>query len=994
MWNHTEDKPIGMCRLKVINPKNGHKYLVPFVVFKDDRMPILGFRTSKQMRLITVESENFEIAAISNGLLSDYKSVFDDNLGNLPGTQALKIDPEATPRVMANRRTPLAIRPKLKQLLDDLVKKGVITPVNVPTPWVSQVVLTHKKSGELRICLDPHEINKVLQRERYTLPVLEDVLHELGKSKVFSKADLSSGYWHVTLDEDSSFITTFQTCFGRYRYLRLPFGINGASEYFQKKLLSALEGLQGVVCIADDVIIHGESEDEHDINLKQFLSRCKEIGIKLNANKLDLKVDSLTFMGHKITANGVAADPEKIRAITDMQEPKNVGELRTICGMINYVAKFLPNLNSKMFALNQLLKKDVPWNWSTTQRSAFSEIKNMLTTAPVLAYYDPSKKLVIENDACEYGLGTALLQDGKPIAYASRSLSEAERRYAQIEKEMLAVTFGLERFHHYTFGRNVNVITDHKPLIAITSKPLSSAPKRLQNLLLRAQQYDFKLEWKPGKDIPLADTLSRAPTDCPQEEECINAIQITAMGDAKLDRVRGATAVDATLKELIKVIMEGWPSEKRDIPTSLLPYFHYRDELSVQNGVVYRSDRIVIPMKLRGEMKKLIHVGHLGINSCLRRARDVIYWPGMSAEIRQFIETCATCATYCDKQPQEPQIITEKPKRPWSKVASDLFYYGGRDYVILVDYYSGFFEIDYLTETTSKAVIAKLSAHFSRYGPPNVLISDNAAQYDCENFKSFAKEWGFQHDTSSPGYSQGNGAAEAAVKIAKRLLRKCQACNENPFLALLNLRNVPTESTNTSPAQRSLGRRTDTQLPTAEVKLTPDGCQSGRSICENKLTSLSGGHKGKELKELTTGDNVRMQPIGTRERTWKEATVTKQLPRRSYVVTTTDGKNYRRNRRHLRLKTKSTHSVLVTMRPQSVQPMLLEADSRKDKQVATEQMTIPEPMEKKNDIRTQTIDTEDTVKGNKVPDEVMDQTIRTSRSGRILKKPNKYNDFV
>ena len=143
-----------------------------------------------------------------------------------------------------------------------------------PTLWVSQVVLIQKKSGNLRICLDPHELNKVIQREHYTLPILEDVLHELRESRHFSKADLSSSYWHVVLDESSSFLTTFHTCYGRYRYLRLPFGLNSASECFQKKLLNALTGLCRVICIADDVLIHDRTAEEHDSNLKTFLARC------------------------------------------------------------------------------------------------------------------------------------------------------------------------------------------------------------------------------------------------------------------------------------------------------------------------------------------------------------------------------------------------------------------------------------------------------------------------------------------------------------------------------------------------------------------------------------------------------------------------------------------------------------------------------------------------------------------------------------------------
>jgi hypothetical protein len=215
MWNKAEDKPAGKCREMVTNPKNGHRYSVPFVVFHGDRLPILSYQTSLQMKLITVESSNFDMVATIT--TENYADVFDGNLGQLPGTQHMKLKPDSRPVVMANRRVPLALRPKIKEELDRLTEMGVIVPVDVPTPWVSQTVVTHKKSGELRICLDPHELNKCILREHFTLPILEDVLHELREARVFSKADLSSGYWHVKLDEESSFLTTFQTCFGRYR---------------------------------------------------------------------------------------------------------------------------------------------------------------------------------------------------------------------------------------------------------------------------------------------------------------------------------------------------------------------------------------------------------------------------------------------------------------------------------------------------------------------------------------------------------------------------------------------------------------------------------------------------------------------------------------------------------------------------------------------------------------------------------------------------------
>jgi transposase InsO family protein len=908
MWNQMEDVPLGTCRLKVVNPKNDKKYSIPFVVFKGEHQPILGYQTSLQLGLVTVETHNFDMVASIT--MDDYGSVFDGKLGRLPGTQHLQLKPDAKPTIMPDRRVPLAVRPKLQKELARLTELGVIIPVEEPTPWVSQVVIAHKKAGDIRVCLDPHDVNKVLMREHYTLPVLDDVLHELRESRIFSKADLSSGYWHVVLDQESSFLTTFQTCFGRYRFLRLPFGINGASEYFQKKLHEALRGLPGIQCIADDVIIHGKTSQEHNERMKAFLHRCQELGIKLNREKLELEAESISFMGHRISAEGLSVDPTKISAITEMAPPTDVTSLRKFLGMINYLSKFLPNVTAELHPLHNLLKSDVPWSWTSSQQSAFELVKNRLTEAPVLAFYDPQLPLTLENDASDYGLGTALTQKGRPIAFASRSLSETERRYAQIEKEMLAVTYGLEKFHHFTFGRQVTVITDHKPLVAICSKPLSKAPKRLQNLLLRAQRYSFDITWKPGKDIPMADALSRAPTGQPSQDEVVNNVFTDRIKQNRLDQIRGATANDPILTALGSLILSGWPDHRKDAPEALVPFFHCRDELTIHDGIIYRGDRIVIPKSLQKDMKDRVHTGHLGINSCLRRARDLLYWPGMSKEIRQLVETCGTCSAYMDRQPKEPLVLHDTPSLPWQKVGTDLFCWGGRDYLLTVDYYSNFFEIDLLTDTTSSVVINKLKQHFARYGIPETLISDNGPQYSSQSFRSFTKEWGILHQTSSPGNSQANGAAEAAVKVAKKLLKKSKASGSDPFLGLLNLRNTPTEGLHTSPSQRLLGRRSNSLLPAAVPKLLPGthNAQAEAQRKEDRKAQSASRMPSRSLKPLSPGDIVRIQPLDSNQREWKQGTVAGQVTPRSYSVVTDDGHSYRRNRRFLRTTKPATHS--------------------------------------------------------------------------------------
>ena len=908
MYNEEVVTPLGVARVVVTNPKNRKRYSVEFVVIKENLTPLLGLKAAEGMRLVTVNYSLMERIA-SVGITDKYADVFNGELGKLPGTVNLKVDESVDPVVSPARRIPIALKPKLKAELERLTKMGVIESVNEPTPWVNQMVIVEKKSGDLRICLDPRNLNQALKREHYQLPILEDTLHNMSESKVFTKLDVSSAYWHVELDEPSSLLTTFQTPFGRFRWRRLAFGLSASSEIFQKKILEAIDGLDGVECIADDVVVHGKSVEAHDRNLEAFLERCKEKGLKLNLDKLELRLPRITFMGHCITETGLELDPEKSRAVKEMKTPTNLEELRRFLGMANYLSRFIPNLNSVTSPLRNLLKKEVPFVWSQAQNDSFEKVRTLVSEAPVLAMYDPKKTLTLENDASEYGIGSVLIQEGRPVAYASRALSDTETRWAQIEKEMLAVVYGLEKFHHYTYGRDVDIITDHKPLVAIVTKPLFRAPKRLQALLLRTQKYCFSLEYKPGTQIPIADTLSRAPLPGKPDTELVtvNLINFSPIKTNRLDEIRAATALDKTLTLLKQIILKGWPNSKKGLPSEVLPYFHCRDEYTVQDGIVLRGDRVVIPKRMRAQLKDRIHAGHMGINACLRRARELIYWPGMSSEIRVLCESCGTCATYADKQAPETLFMHDIPDRPWQMVGTDLLSYKDRDYLVTSDYYSGFFELDFLPQTHSSTVITKLKHHFARHGIPDTLVSDGGPQYTSTEFKKFENQWGFDHDFSSPGNSKANGLAESAVKQAKRLLRKCRHRNEDPYLGLLNLRNTPTEGLNCSPNQRLFGRRTKTQIPTTAELLKPGSAPSLKSQIEKKQnrkidTAVRMNANRHDLKPLQPGDAVRLQPIQRGDKEWKPATVTKQLKPRTYEVKTPDGKSLRRNRQQLRHK--------------------------------------------------------------------------------------------
>ena len=424
----------------MINPANERKYAVLFTVVNENLVPVLGATASQRMGLITVNRENIRQVTAKRDIIDQYKDVFNDELGHFRGEVHLEVDPTIQPVITPARKVPFALRPLLKDDLDRMTAKEIIVPVTEPTEWVSALAIATKKSGELRVCVDPRPLNKALRREHYKLPTLDDVLPELSKARIITTVDLRQGYWHVRLDEDSSRRTTFATPHGRYRWLRLPFGTNVSAEIFAKRLHDCLYDLPGLVCVADDIMVFGTGETDseatadHDVKLARLLQRCRDVGIRLNAGKLKLRQHSVTFLGYIVSKDGLKADPTKIEAVQDMPRPTDVAGVQRLNCFVNYLAKFLPGLSDVMAPIRQLTRKDVPWTCSSAQENALARMKQLVSDAPVLRYYDPERELTIQCDASQTGLGAALLQNGQPLAFVSRAMTDAETRYARIEK--------------------------------------------------------------------------------------------------------------------------------------------------------------------------------------------------------------------------------------------------------------------------------------------------------------------------------------------------------------------------------------------------------------------------------------------------------------------------------------------------------------------------------------------------------------------------------
>ena len=582
-------------------------------------------------------------------------------------------------------RVPVAVREKLKSELERMTAQNIIAPVTTPTPWVSSLVVVPKKDGKLRLCLDPKDLNLAIQREHYPLPTIEDVATRLHGAKVFTKLDVRNGFWHVKLDDRSSYLTTFNTPFGRYWWKRMPFGIRSAPEVFQRKMHELIEGLPHVEVVADDFVVVGHRETQeqatrdHDKNLTEFLQLCLDCGLKLNIDKQKLRQTEVSFIGHVAIGDGLRVDPAKVKAIRDMPPPTDKAGVQRLLGLVQYLSKFLPNLSDMIKPLRELTQQDIEWCWEDAQITALNQLKEAVTCIPVLRYYNLNEEVTLQCDASQSGLGAALLQKGQPVAYASRALSPAETRYAQIEKELLAIVFACERFDTYIYGRDVvSVETDHKPLEAIVRKALNSAPQRLQRMLLRLQRYNLEIRYKKSKEMFLGDTLSRAflpdanVSEFVHELEEIDHKASLPVSDARWHQIKTASTDDPVLQELRSVIQCGWPLCRADVPQCLYPYFDIRDELTLQGELVLKGNQLVVPASLRKELMAATHASHIGVEACIRRARDSLYWPRMTTELKEYIAKCDVCMAHRSEQSKEPIQQHEFAARPWSKVAAAL----------------------------------------------------------------------------------------------------------------------------------------------------------------------------------------------------------------------------------------------------------------------------------------------------------------------------------
>ena len=494
---------------------------------------LLGYTAAEKLRILSLAAHVTTTKAGDgeNFFVNAYHDLFTGNGKFTDTCVKLHIDETVTPKRQPHRRIPYHIRKDVEIELKRLEDDDIIEKTDGPTPWISPIVVVPKKSGAVRICVDMREANKTVMREKHLMPTLDDLITDLNGATTFSTLDLRNGYHQLELHPSSRYITTFSTHVALYRYKRLMFGINSASEIFQNTVAELLRDLPGCRNISDDIIVYGKTVAEHNTNLTAVLDRLRTNNVRLNREKCKISRKTVTFYGHVFGAHGLRADPAKISSITEAARPANASDARSLLGMAQYVARFIPKFATIVSPLRELTKQDVNWCWDQRCETAYQALKDALTNTSTMTYFDPNVPSVVLADASPCGLGAILTQNGKVVSYASRALSDVEQRYSQTEREMLAVVWCAEHFHLYLYGESFTICSDHQPLLGII-KSQRPASARIERWRIRLLPYVFELKYRPGKnDKNPADYMSRHPTDDSTETEETNSARRTEETD-------------------------------------------------------------------------------------------------------------------------------------------------------------------------------------------------------------------------------------------------------------------------------------------------------------------------------------------------------------------------------------------------------------------------------------------------------------------------------
>ena len=760
-------------------------------------------------------------------LLLSYADIMAYSISDLGRTDKLQHHiptGSATPIRQPVRRVPPPRRNEVRKLLKDMLDKEVIEPST--SAWASSIVLVQKKDGSTRFCVDYRKVNDVTQKDAYPLPRIDATLDTLHGSQWFTTLDLMSGYWQVEVEEKDRQKTAFCTTEGLFQFKVMPFGLCNAPATFQRLMDLMLAGLQWSECLVylDDIVVLGRTFDEHLCNIRSVFQRLRESGLRLNLSKCCFFRRQVKYLGHVISRDGIATDPEKTDKVSMWPVPSSKRETQQFLGFASYYRRFVKDFARIARPLHRLTERTASFVWTEECQTAFDELRRCLTSTPVLAYPNFDRPFILDTDASDVGIGAVLSQvdeDGQErvIAYGSRSLTKTERRYCVTRRELLAVVVFTRQYRSYLMGEMFLLRTDHGSLTWL--KNFKEPEGQLARWLERLQELNFDIVHRRGKSHVNADALSRLPCQqCGREShttsegvEIATTALLEPLKNEESEQIRNTQLADPVLGPLL---LGKENSQKPELKTlgvisrSSRRLLQMWEQLTIHDGMLCRKFesadgsssviQMVIPSALREEVLSELHEGtlggHFGIDKTLARLKERYYWPGHYNDVRDWCKNCAICASRKNPTPRAraplKNVITGYPMQ---LVAMDIVgpfpeSPAGNTYILVIaDYFTRWTEAYALPNQEATTVAKKLvDEFFFRFSPPEQLHSDQGRNFESEVIAEVCKLLGVVKSRTTPYHPQSDGLVERYNKTLLDMLAK--AVHDKPFQWEDNLRRL------------------------------------------------------------------------------------------------------------------------------------------------------------------------------------------------------------
>lgn len=760
--------PLQECKSE--NPKSVDVYIIrglsdPFIVGLET-LQLFQFQIDCSAQSI-VRRVSLEEILVSN---PNVFALTNSDYGQLAEEEGHVIKTSGPPVKLKPYKIPLHYQSEVKRQIDEMLDKQIIEPSK--SAYAAPVVLVPKKGGGLRFCVNYSKLNSQTLDDAYPIPNMEKLLLKLREGVWFTKLDMKAGYWHVPVHPDSRDKTAFISSFGLFNFLRLPFGLRTAPASFMRIVDKIIKPFQSF-CVAylDDIVVYTNTDnyDKHLVDLGKVLTALSEAGVKLNKEKCELAVKSISFLGHKVSQNALDPLESKTEEISNWPVPKSVKEVRIFLGLAGFYRQFVPRFSIISAPLSDLLKKDQEFLWQQKHEQAFVKLKELLINPPVLRSINENKQFQLICDASGLGCGVVLEQDGQPVAFASKRWSNAESKRDTTRRELEAVMFGIKKFDYFLRGKHFVVVTDHQALKHLLSR------KDVDDMLFRRIQklagYSFEIQYKPGREIPHADALSRKPV-------VVRKIVVQEYN------FRESVETDPVLC-IVKHSLDNKIPIPSDSP-ELSFWSRRQSSLRVEDGMILRcgekSPQRVVPVDLRPKVLDFCHghqsSGHFGLRRTLHKLTQSFYWYNMKNDVRTWCRSCILCAKNKVNRRRSKEgcgtvPVEGKSRRQWAAdIVGPLNVTNGFKYILVVtDYLSKWVELFPLRTQTAEEVGDNLSRVFARYPTSSSLLTDQGANFESALVKNLCKRMGVEKLRTTSYHPQTDGQTERFNNTLCEVLR-------------------------------------------------------------------------------------------------------------------------------------------------------------------------------------------------------------------------------